>query len=416
MSEVMVPEATEPGVDDEATNDAAWARWLRTPAAIRARTGRLLEFGVAGRLPHFVVRPERLDAVADRVAAVTRRAYPDLDIPVHGRFTHFDVGGVARVAELDAALAATGLDPVDKARAKIDLVVVSVLLDAGAGPAWKYVENGVSYARSEGLAVASLRMFMAGAFSSDPARPLRADAAGLLALSRAALAAGFQVSESNPLVGVDGRLALLQGVGRVLPRPGALYDRIAARAEGVTVRATDVLAEVLHGLGAIWPGRLSLAGINLGDVWPHSALAAPEAPAHARLVPFHKLSQWLSYSLFEPLEQAGLHVAGADELTGLAEYRNGGLFVDLGVLELRDAHAYEVAHSPADELVVEWRALTVALLDRVAPLVRARLGRPDLPLANILQGGTWSAGREVAEEKRPGGAPPIRIASDGTVF
>ncbi len=174
MSEVMVPEATEPGVDDEATNDAAWARWLRTPAAIRARTGRLLEFGVAGRLPHFVVRPERLDAVADRVAAVTRRAYPDLDIPVHGRFTHFDVGGVARVAELDAALAATGLDPVDKARAKIDLVVVSVLLDAGAGPAWKYVENGVSYARSEGLAVASLRMFMAGGVSSGPARPLGA--------------------------------------------------------------------------------------------------------------------------------------------------------------------------------------------------------------------------------------------------
>jgi hypothetical protein len=298
----------------------------------------------------------------------------------------------------------------------IDLVVVSVLLAAGAGPDWKYVEAGRTFARSEGLAVASLRRFLAGAFSSYPARPLRADAAGLLALTRVALAAGFQVTDTNPLVGVDGRLQLLQGLGRVLPRPGALYDRVAAHAEAMKVRAADVLAEVLHSLGAIWPGRLSLAGVNLGDVWPHASLAPAGEPAHARLVPFHKLSQWLTYSLFEPLEGAGLQVIAADELTGLAEYRNGGLFVDLGVLALRDPAAYTRAHAPADELVVEWRALTVALLDRLAPLVRARLGRPDLPLANILQGGTWSAGREVAEEKRSGGAPPLRIVSDGTVF
>jgi hypothetical protein len=403
-------------VDEEATNDAAWARWLRTPAAIRARTNRILELGLQGKLSHFTVQLDKLDAVAERVAAVTRRAYPTLAIPVHGRFTHFDVGGVGRVAELDRALAASGLDAAEKARAKIDLVVVSVLLDAGAGSAWKYVDRGTSYARSEGLAVASLRMFMDGAFSSDKARPLRADSAGLLALTREALAAGFQVSDTNPLVGVDGRLALLQGVGRVLPRPGALYDRVAARAQGLKVRAADVLAEVLHSLGAIWPGRLSLAGVNLGDVWPHSALAPADEPAHARLVPFHKLSQWLTYSLFEPLVESGLEVIDADELTGLAEYRNGGLFVDLGVLALRDEAAYARPHAPADELVVEWRALTVALLDRLAPLVRTRLGKPALPLANILQGGTWSAGREVAEERRPGGAPPNQIVSDGTVF
>jgi hypothetical protein len=53
-------------------------------------------------------------------------------------------------------------------------------------------------------------------------------------------------------------------------------------------------------------------------------------------VPFHKLSQWLAYSLVEVFEEAGVPVHGLDELTGLPEYRNGGLFLDLGVLALRD--------------------------------------------------------------------------------
>ena len=68
-----------------------------------------------------------------------------------------------------------------------------------------------------------------------------------------------------------------------------------------------------------------------------------------------------------------------------------------------------------DELVVEWRALTVTLLDELAPLVRAHLGAPSLPLACILEGGTWATGRMLAAERR-GGAPPLAIDSDGTVF
>jgi len=45
---------------------------------------------------------------------------------------------------------------------------------------------------------------------------------------------------------------------------------------------------------------------------------------HDRIVPFHKLTQWLTYSLLEPLETAGLTVVNLDELTALPEYRNGG--------------------------------------------------------------------------------------------
>lgn len=381
---------------------------------MRERCHRLLELGRADRLPHFRVRMEQLPAVADYVLKVTREAYPTLDIPVHSRWGHFDVGGVARNAELDARLAS--LPREERARAKLDLAITSVLLDAGSGPRWKYHEaGGGQYARSEGLAVASFRMFLAGAFSSDPHQPLRADAEGLTGLTREALARGFQVTEANPLEGLDGRLSLLQGLGRVLPRPGALYDALAARGGG-TARASEVLGLVLERLGPIWPGRITLDGVNLGDVWPHSSLGPPESADG--LVPFHKLSQWLTYSLLEPLAEGGIEVTHLDELTGLPEYRNGGLLVDLGLLVPRDERLLEAAYLPGSEPIVEWRALTVALLDEVGNRVRETLGRTpaQLPLAKVLQGGTWSAGRRIAAEKRAGGTPPIRIESDGTVF
>ena len=154
----------------------------------------------------------------------------------------------------------------------------------------------------------------------------------------------------------------------------------------------------------------------LGDTWRHSAIKRDNATTG--LVPLHKLSLWLSYSLIEPLQRAGINVTDVDGLTGLAEYRNGGLFIDTGVLTLRDP-AQARAPLPVDcELVVEWRALTVALLDALYPLVRQRLGiaAGDFPLGSLLEGGTWAAGRKKAREKRTGGGPPLTVISDGTVF
>ena len=112
-------------------------------------------------------------------------------------------------------------------------------------------------------------------------------------------------------------------------------------------------------------------------------------------MPFHKLSQWLSYSLLEPLEAAGIIIDDVEELTGLPEYRNGGLFLDAGVLELVEPRERQLTHAVSSELVIEWRALTVVLLDHLAEAVRAKLGltREQLPLARILEGGSWRAGR-----------------------
>ena len=52
-----------------------------------------------------------------------------------------------------------------------------------------------------------------------------------------------------------------------------------------------------------------------------------------------------TYSLLEPLQTAGVTVGNIDGLTGLAEYRNGGLLIDTGVLALRDPAEVGRAHA-----------------------------------------------------------------------
>lgn len=408
-------------------SDTAAAFSLLTADAVRSRAHRLLALGLEGRLPHFQIEIKKLDAVADRVIAVTRAAYPALDVPFHSRWRHFVHKGVDRFAALAAK--ATWKDPAARARAEFDLAIVSVFLDAGAGAQWRYTDpkTGERIGRSEGLALASLDMFAAGAFSADDRDPLRVDATKLAQLSADDLARGFQVTADNPLVGLDGRAALLRRLGDLLAwkpdvfakqdtaRPGGLFDYLVA-AHGKAIAAPDILAALLRELGPIWPSRLSLGGVALGDCWKHRSLVTDDATSG--LVPLHKLSQWLSYSLIEPLQRAGFTVSDIDGLTGLAEYRNGGLFVDASVLNLHDPLQILQAHDVASELVVEWRSLTVALLDRLADVIRGRLGMnaETLPLARILEGGTWAAGRAIAMEKREGGTPPITVVSDGTVF
>jgi hypothetical protein len=377
--------------------------YLRTPAAIRERAAQVLKYVEDGRSAWWSVDANGLEAAVQATLAVTRQRFADpAAIPFHSRWRHFEAGGHDRWAALAPRLAALPKEEV--ARRRMDLAVVSVLLDAGAGPAWSYREpdTGETYARSEGLGVASFHMFANGAFSRDPkGDPLRADAERLAALTPMDIAMGFQVKAHNALVGLEGRADLLRKLGRVgLERPGALFDVVAKG--GSTVKAASILAAVLDKLSPIWPSPT-------GDMWQHPAIG---------WVPFHKLSQWLSYSLVEPIEDAGLAVVELDALTGLPEYRNGGLLVDAGALRPRQSSLLTDSFKAGDEAIVEWRALTVALLDKVADHVRVHLGldAERLPLVKVLEAGTWFAGRMLAAERRPGGGPPIAVESDGTVF
>lgn len=170
---------------------------------------------------------------------------------------------------------------------------------------------------------------------------------------------------------------------------------------------------LMDSLTPIWPAsRTQIDGISLGDAWPCSAM-----PSHAQswenIVPFHKLTQWLTYSLMVPMTKLlNVHFAGTELLTGLPEYRNGGLFVDTGLLTLKPEDAKrglaqyqrnaQVKGQPSmevvplftadDDVIVEWRAVTVGLLDELLAEVNSLLGlsgKDQLTLAQMLEAGSW---------------------------
>jgi hypothetical protein len=270
-------------------------------------------------------------------------------------------------------------------------------------------------------------MFGQGLFSSNIEYPFQADAQGLMNLTESQLITGFQVNENNYLTGVKGRLELLKKLGETLsnyphlfgeihPRPGKLANYFLTQTQNNQLSAVIVLNAILEGLGEIWPGRLTLNQVNLGDVWYYSGLETLDS--EYPFVPFHKLSQWLTYSLLEPLQDLGLEIIDLDQLTGLAEYRNGGLILDLGLLELKDNNLSEKLHKPDSNIIIEWRSLTIIILDKIAEILRQKLNltSQEFPLVKVLQGGTWNAGREIAKQQRFDGSPPLKLESDGTVF
>lgn len=406
----------------------AEVEYILSPVAIRDRARDIHAMNLRGE-GLFRLNENRLDAVAQYVLDVIKERNPSLKISYHSRWSHFNVGNEKRVDELKKNFLAAGGDALNWARLQFDLVITSVLLDAGTGPGWKYHDKNQHYfARSEGLAVASFHMFEDGAFSSDKVKPWQADSRALTHITEEHIKKYFQVSVSNPLSGSKGRAELLHRLGKTIDKndsyfaiPGATFKRLGHLVDyflrerpSKKIEAPFILKTLLRAFGEIWPGRIVLNDVNLGDTWVHDKLGT----GVQSFVPLHKLSQWLTYSLLEPLEELGFTVTHIDDLTGLAEYRNGGLFLDLDLFVPKDPTALSRPVHADSKLVIEWRSLTVYYLDVIAKMVREKLGftAEEFPLAKVLEGGTWWAGRKIAQAKRPDGRPPIDLISDGTVF
>ncbi|EQL00603.1 urg3 [Ophiocordyceps sinensis CO18] len=458
MSPVKLPKVDLPRPPDPQLDPAGY---LRSLGAVRDRSRVVMDRLLANKLNHFDVDLTKLADVVTFVSGLIKRDYPAPfnTIPGHGRYQHFCVGGKDRIVELLATWPES-VDNTERCRRLIDLFLVSVLLDAGAGTEWSYksVKNSRTYRRSEGLAVASLELFEAGVFSGNPDNKAQVDKVGLQALTVDKLEAGLQSRPGSRLAGLEGRTELLIRLAGALNdkkdffgadgRPGNMIDHLLSHpstlASSMLVVPLPVLWNVLmNGLGNIWPpSRTTLDGVSLGDAWPYKALSGSDGARWENILPFHKLTQWLTYSLMQPMQSLlNMHFAGTELLTGLPEYRNGGLFVDMGVLTLKaddserglqnygeycrrtGTKQVEVApmFEPGDDVVVEWRGATVGLLDKLCEQVnkslKAELAGNELTLPQLLEAGSWKGGRELAEIHRPNTKePPILIESDGTVF
>ncbi|KAI5208235.1 DUF1688-domain-containing protein [Aureobasidium subglaciale] len=423
--------------------------YLLSLEAVRERAGKVFEAAKKDELSHFTYHAEKLPEAAAFVASVINRDFgPDnfAAIPPHGRWQHFEVGNVARIDNLNREWKHDGCDQKEQARRLIDLFVVSVLLDAGAGDTWKFEEPGSGdiYTRSEGIAVASLYMFTEGAFSTTEGVKHMVDAKGLQSINEETLAKGFQITPSNPMIGVGPRAQLLSRLGDSLlqnpeifgpsGRPGNLVDHVIASADvgskELDYRVFWMTLQKL--LIPIWPKeRTQIDGTPIGDAWPLSVLQRQSdgKDVKSTIQPFHKLTQWLAYSLMVPFVRImGYSWRNAHLGTGLPEYRNGGLFVDLGVLTLKPSalslglstsgQKLPMFKDSGDE-IVEWRALTVALLDEVYTIIEKQMKEKgvEFSMAQMLEAGSWKAGRELAAERRPNTkSSPILIDGDGTLF
>lgn len=398
------------------------------------------------KLTNFDVDLSKMPLVVDFVIKTIKSDFPTneslLKIPIHGRYQHFCKGDVTRLPRLinETFKKGMNLSDLEICRRLVDLFIISVLLDAGAGNEWKFHEEsiGLDINRSEGIAVSSYYMFVDGYFSNDPKTDkFVVNGEKLSKLSKEELARGFQISDSNPISGFEGRLKLLNKLGETLlnnseifhnGRPGGIVDYLLSHSNDSKEVDLEILWNALmRGLLPIWPteGRMQVDGYVLGDAW---ALKSKHG-----IVTFHKLTQWLTYSLFKPLmEYGGFTILNADLMTGLPEYRNGGLFVDFNVLKLKP-EVYEQGmklakevgnplptYRPDDDVIVEWRSCTIGLLDALSELVNEQMSIENTPyeltLPQLIEAGSWKSGRLIAAEKRANGGPPIELLADGTVF
>ncbi len=411
---------------DERANGESTAAELRSTLAVRERCGQLLSRARHGESAWLQVDEAGLDEVSGRVVDAVRGLRSRA--PLHSHWRHLEAGGIDRRRQLDSLLA--GMAPALRVQALLDLTVTSVLLAAAPAGDWAYMESasGRRLSGPDGLAVAGFHAFCAGMFSSDRRRPFQVDAAGLRGLPTDHLGQVLQVTPSNRLPALEERAVLLRRLGEVMSeqpqvfgddaRPGGLYVLLVSGPEAppstAELGAHDLLSQILISLSGLTAHDNAVGGVPLGDCWRHAAVQA-EGPS-AGWVPLHGLAQWLAYSLVEPLMWCGVSVRGLDAFTALADDANVGLLLDTGVLRPRDAAHLEREWLASDELIVEWRACTLSLMDEVVARVRGELHADAhrLPPSVILQGGCGPVAHELAQ--RRAGRPALRVAGGTAIL
>ena len=199
----------------------------------KARATAIYEMGLKDELHHFNINLDKMNDAVEYTINVIENNYPNLKIPQHSRIRHFEKFDPKFINTFNNSFKCSDKE---KIRRMIDLTVISVLTDAGAGT-WRYIKDNKIYTRSEGLAYASYDMFMTGMFSSDEACPHRVNSKGIEKLTFEKFESGFQITEENTLFGLENRFKIIKRLGGCLSgfpdyfgyeikRPGNLLDYI----------------------------------------------------------------------------------------------------------------------------------------------------------------------------------------------
>ena len=284
-------------------------------AAVRERCALVLRLGRDGRSPHFT-----LDA---RSLAGRRRLRRRGDARELSRSAHSLSQPLAAFFAPAASTAGQGSRSASPATTRssarasaVDLATVSVLLDAGAGDAWRYREaaTGLHLRALGGARGRQPRHVCAPAdFPAMPTSRCGSTVAAWISLSARRWRATFRSTPDNPLVGLRARAALLRRLGARARSDGRTCSAARPRGPGNIVdHLLGRRRRERRGAGAcstlLLDGVVADLAVRTGDRRRPARRCRPPSGGRCAddatdgIVPFHKLSQWLTYSLIEPLE------------------------------------------------------------------------------------------------------------------
>ena len=358
---------------------------------IRERAWMLLAAAERGQSDHFVPSAEAIGtvavALADSIraddAAVKGTAPPPLANLWHGMRRH-QPGALAALGD-----ALAGGDGLERARSGADLaalhrIIEPIGLDASS-PALDalvrhFAAGGWSgRAGAVALDAPGIRRALAGDGAVAIPDALMAKLAeGGRRQRLEQLAAGLERAPDQ--LGLDGRFgSLLEGLVAESAGSGGIGDSTGQIPAQLLV---DRLAPLIDPITA---STVRIGGSLAGDVWRHPLAWAEDRSRE--LVPFHSLLLALVLDLVEPLEEASAPLADLDQLPVPADRVLAAQMLRLGLVRSRHPAVARLRHPPGSDIVVELRALSVALCERLADRLRAELGRTahDLPVVQIVE-------------------------------
>ena len=280
------------------------------------------------------------------------------------------------------------------------------------------METNTKHSRSEGIAIAIYDMFVSGFFSSSIKNKYQVNSSILTYLRFRIFSEKFQNTINNSIIGIKNRHSLLINLGKTLKknklsRPSDFFDKYNIND---TISVKELWNFIVNDFKDIWNIYNKDDKETIGDIWTHPYLKIP-CIEKSELMPFHKISQWIIYSLIDVIKNYGNYkITDTMILSALPEYRNAGLLLEYQVITPKNRLAFSKIYTIKDTFVVELRGLTIAILEYLLNDINSeRSIEEKYSMSEFLENGSWSLGREIAYKKNNGDLP-INLILEGNYF